>query len=257
MFARFVDAFIFISRDVAKYYVTQKLDRTKGIIIHNGVETSKFSNIHDTDLVRKEFDLKSDQTLVGLIGRIDWWKGHEYFIEAMAMASKHNSSLRGLIIGGLEKNFGAYRNHRYLKNLKSLINSLNLNDKIIFTGFRDDVPRLISALDLVVHASARPEPFGLVVIEAMAAAKPVLATAAGGVLDIIKNEENGLLVPCGDAKAMASAILQIISHPKRAKQMGMAARRCVTEKFTVQNQTMAMQKFYDEVLADQQPRKRQ
>jgi len=256
MFARFVAAFIYISGDVAKFYRTQKIEPTKGIIIHNGVDMSKFSQVYSTDSVRKDFGLESGQTLVGLIGRIDWWKGHEYFIEAMAMAVQKISGLRGLIIGPLEKNFSVNRNRLYLKKLRTLIESLNLKDKIIFTGLRDDVPRLISALDVVVHASSRPEPFGLVVIEAMAAGKPVVATAAGGVLDIIKDGLNGLLVPCRDAESMATAILQLISNPQRAKQIGNAARQCVTDKFTVQQQVRAVQKLYDDVLVDHQRRKK-
>jgi len=106
----------------------------------------------------------------------------------------------------------------------------------------------MSALDVVVHASSVPEPFGLVVIEGMAAAKPV-ATAAGGVLDIIEDGVNGLLVPCKDSKAMARAILQILSDRDKAEQMGLAARRRVTEKFTVQQQVTAVQKLYNSILA--------
>ena len=138
-----------------------------------------------------------------------------------------------------------------------MVNSLGLSDKIIFTGSRNDVPRLVAAIDVVVHASSVPEPFGLVIIEGMAAGKPVVATGAGGVLDILEDGLNGLLVPCRDAEAMARAILQIISDPDRAKQMGMAARRCVAEKFTVQHQVMAVQKLYDDILADPKRRKRQ
>jgi glycosyltransferase involved in cell wall biosynthesis len=108
---------------------------------------------------------------------------------------------------------------------------------------------------MVVHTSIIPEPFGLVIIEGMASGKPVVATAAGGVLDIIEDGLNGLLVPCGDAKAISRAILQIISDPDRAKQLGMAARRRVAEKFTIQRQVMATQKLYDVILANSQGKK--
>ena len=110
------------------------------------------------------------------------------------------------------------------------------------------MPCLVAALDVVVHASSTPEPFGLTVIEGMAAGKPVVATAAGGVLDIIEDGVNGMLVPCKDSKAMARAILQILSDRDKAKKMGLAARRRVTEKFTVQHQVTAVQKLYDSIL---------
>ena len=184
--------------------------------------------------MREEFGIKPNQSLVGIVGRIDWWKGHEYFLKAMARRNEHIPDLRGLIIGDLEKNVVAIdRNQKYFNNLKLLVKSLGLADKIIFTGSGTDIPRLIAALDVVVHASSIPEPFGLVIIEAMASGKPVVATAAGGVLDIIEDGKNGILVPCKDAEAMAEAILRILSDQDRAKQMGTAARRRVAEKFTV------------------------
>jgi type III pantothenate kinase len=83
----------------------------------------------------------------------------------------------------------------------------------------------------------------------MASGKPVVATAAGGVLDIIKDGVNGLLVPCKDSKAMARAILQILSDRDKAENMGLAARRCVTEKFTIKQQVTAVQKLYDSILS--------
>jgi glycosyltransferase involved in cell wall biosynthesis len=256
-FSRFVDAFIYISNYVAEYHASQGA-RFKGTVIHNGIDLNRFSQSYDIDSVREEFGVKSDQTLLGIIGRIDWWKGHEYFIEAIAKAAKEIPGLRGLIVGSLEKNVIGIldRNRRYFKKLKLMVNSLGLSDKIIFTGSRNDVPRLVAAIDVVVHASSVPEPFGLVIIEGMAAGKPVVATGAGGVLDILEDGLNGLLVPCRDAEAMARAILQIISDPDRAKQMGMAARQCVTEKFTVQHQVMAVQKLYDNILANHQRKKR-
>lgn len=250
-FSRFVDAFIYISSYVAEYHTSQGT-RFKGRIIHNGIDLNRFTQSYDTDSVREEFGIKSDQPLVGIIGRLDWWKGHEYFLEAIAKVAKQIPDLRGLIIGSREKNVISVlnRNRQYFKKLKLMVNSLGLSDKIIFTGSRNDVPRLIAALDVVVHASSTPEPFGLVIIEGMASGKPVVATAAGGVLDIIEDGVNGLLVPCRDVKAMARAIFQITFDPQRAKQMGLAARRRVTEKFTIQQQVMAVQKLYDDILAN-------
>jgi glycosyltransferase involved in cell wall biosynthesis len=254
MFSRFVDAFIYISSDVAKFHTCQGIAKTKGKIIHNGVDIRKFNRNYGSDSVHKEFGIKPYQTLIGLIGRIDWWKGHEYFLKAMAIALKHNADLKGLIVGDLEKRFSVNRNKLYLEKLKSLVNSLDLKDKIIFTGFRNDIPRIISALNLVVHASTKPEPFGMVVIEAMAAGKPVVATAAGGVLDIIQDGINGLLVPRMNSDAMAKAILYITLNPDKATEIGIASRQRVCEKFVVEKQIMKLQEFYDDIFANHQHR---
>jgi glycosyltransferase involved in cell wall biosynthesis len=140
------------------------------------------------------------------------------------------------------------QNWAYFQKLQALTQALNLEDKVIFTGFRDDVPRLIAALDVVVLSSSTPEPFGRVVIEGMAAGKPVVATAAGGVLDIIRDGVDGLLVPCKDVKAMAEAIYWLLSNREQTEQMGLLARRRVEEKFTVQHHVAAVGRVYDTIM---------
>jgi glycosyltransferase involved in cell wall biosynthesis len=247
IFARFVASLIYVSRHQCEYYIAQGIPSSKTAIVHNAVNLAEFTREYDTAAIRKEFDIKHNERLIGLIGRIDWWKGHEYFLEAMAEVVQHTSDVKGMIIGQLSM-ASIDRNLQYFTSLKSIVKSLCLEDKIIFTGFRGDIPRFVSALDVVVHASSTPEPFGLVVIEGMAAGKPVVATAAGGVLDIITDEMNGLLVPCKDATAMAKAILRILSNRDEAEQMGLSARRLVTQKFTVQHHVAAVEIVYDFVV---------
>jgi glycosyltransferase involved in cell wall biosynthesis len=246
-FGRFVTSNIYISNDVAKFHITRGESPIKGKIIHNGIKLDCYSRSYDTLGVRKEFDCMVDQTLIGHVARLDWWKGHEFFLEALAEVSKMNFNVKGLIVGGLAE-LCYHRSRRYLERLRDMAGSLGLEGKIIFTGHRNDVPRILNALDIVVHASSTPEPFGLTVIEGMAAAKPVIATAAGGVLDIIEDGVNGILIPCKDSKAMANAIVQIISDRDKSEQMGIAARRCVAEKYTLQQQVTAVQKLYDSIL---------
>lgn len=247
-FARFVDTFIFISKDVEQYHIAKGKPRAKAANIHNGVDLSQFTRYYDAAQVRKEFHCKPDEPLIGLIGRIDWWKGHDYFLEAIAQVANQFPGLKAMIIGEIEKQNWSYRNRQYFYKLQSLINSLGLKENIIFTGLRNDVPRLMAALDVVVHASSEPEPFGLVVIEGMAVGKPVVATAAGGVLDIIEDGVNGLLVPCKDSKAMGRAIIKILSDRNKAQQIGNAARQRVIEKFTVDQQVTHVQNVYDLLL---------
>jgi glycosyltransferase involved in cell wall biosynthesis len=247
LFAGFVNANIYISNDVAEYYIAQGESRAKGKIIHNWVNLSDFKKSPDVLEVRKEFDCKSDQMLVGLVGRLDWWKGHEFFLEAMAEIVNKNYNIKGLIIGGLaELNYDV--NSRYLEKLHGLVKSLGLEENVIFTGHRRDIPRLVASLDVLVHASSTPEPFGVVIIEGMAAGKPVVATAAGGVLDIIEDGVNGLLVPCKDSNAMAKAIIKLLSDRNKAEQMGLAAHRRVAEKFTLQQKVFDVQKLYESIL---------
>jgi glycosyltransferase involved in cell wall biosynthesis len=241
IFDSFVDAFIYISRAIAEDYTTQDISPTKGRVIHNAVEFSEFSQAYDPKSVRREFGWNDHNRIIGLVGRLDWWKGHDYFLEAMSDICHKVPDVRGLIVGEPQD---TPRNQEYYQMLRSLTKSLDLEEKVIFTGFRSDVPRLMSAFDIVVLSSSRPEPFGRVVIEGMAAGKPVVATAAGGVLDIIEDGLNGLLVPCQDSKALARAIHWLLDNKSQAQQMGAAARKRVTQKFTLSKHVAAVQKLY-------------
>jgi glycosyltransferase involved in cell wall biosynthesis len=241
LLARWVNLFIYISRAIADNYTRQGIPATKGTLVHNAVNFSEFSRSYDPELVYREFGWQGNEFLVGVVGRLDWWKGHEYFLEAMAQALQQQPQLRGLIIGEPET---TPRNTAYYHKLQALSKSLGLEDKVVFTGYRSDIAPLIAALDIVVLSSSAPEPFGLVVIEGMAAGKPVVATAAGGPLDIIEDGVNGLLVPCQDAPAMAQAILWILSHPDEAAKIAGAGRRYVAEKCTLEHYVAAIQNIY-------------
>ncbi|HID63265.1 MAG TPA: glycosyltransferase family 1 protein [Anaerolineae bacterium] len=245
LFSRFVDRFIYISEAVAKNYASQGVPAAKGEVIHNAVELSEFAVGGDGASVRSEFGWTVQERLVGVIGRLDWWKGHEYFLEALAQAAEQLPYLRGLIVGEPEN---SPMNRAYLQRLKHLVESLELEDKVVFTGFRTDVPRLIAALDVVVLSSSAPEPFGRVVIEGMAAGKPVIATAAGGVPEIIEDGVSGILVPPKDARAMGKAILRLLSDREMARRMGLAARQRVEERFSARGYVAATQKAYDALL---------
>jgi glycosyltransferase involved in cell wall biosynthesis len=245
LFARFVDSFVFISGAIAEDTYNQGVSSTKGVVVHNAVELSQYTQPQDTALVREEFGWTSHQRLVGVIGRLDWWKGHEYFMEALAELAPHMPEVRGLIVGEAES---GPLNEAYFQRLQTLTTSLGLTGKVVFTGFRSDIPRLMSALDVVVLSSSEPEPFGRVIIEGMAAGRPVVATAAGGVLDIIDDGETGLLVPRRDARAMAQAIAWLLSNQEKAAQIGQAARQRVKEAFTVSHHVTKIQAIYDSIL---------
>jgi glycosyltransferase involved in cell wall biosynthesis len=244
-FIRFVDTFIYISRAVAENYVAQGIPPAKGVVVHNAVDLSEFAADVDMIPVRREFGWTANERLVGIVGRLDWWKGHACFLEAMAEVAQQTPGLRGLIIGESEN---TPKNREYYENLQSLTRSLGLGDKVIFTGFRDDVARLMCVLDVVVLSSSAPEPFGRVVIEGMAAGKPVVATKAGGVLDIVEDGVNGLLVPPGDPRAMAAAILSLLTDPERARCLAKAGQQRVREGFTVQQHVAAVQGVYDAIM---------
>jgi glycosyltransferase involved in cell wall biosynthesis len=142
---------------------------------------------------------------------------------------------------------------RYADGVKRLASEFGLNDRIFFTDWRyrlDDIPEVMSALDVFVHTSIRPEPFGLVLVEAMGAAKPVVAANDGGVPELVEGGVTGLLTTPGDDASCADAILGLLKDPARATSMGMAGRERAERLFEIRGYAGRMQAIYDEVLAE-------
>lgn len=246
LFSHFVSQFIYISRAVEQHSQQAGLPAAQGQVIHNALEVMNYQTSSETAAeVKGEFGWPASALVVGIVGRLDWWKGHEYFLQALAQVKQALPAVRGLIIGEPEH---TPENAAYYQKLLALTETLGLQETVRFTGFRKDVPRLLAALEVMVLGSSEPEPFGRVVIEAMAAERPVIATAAGGVLDIIEHDLNGWLIPAKDAPAMAQALTKVLSEPDLARRLGQAARQTVEERFTLTTHVERVQSVYDVVL---------
>jgi glycosyltransferase involved in cell wall biosynthesis len=177
---------------------------------------------------------------IGLVGRISPWKGQHIFIRAAKEVSMAFPQARFLIIGS-----PMFGEDDYEQEIKTLATSLELDDCLEFTGFRDDVAKLIQSLDVLVHASTSGEPFGQVIAEGMAAGKPVVATRGGAAPEIVQDGTTGILIPMGEATPMADAIKELLSDPARAQQMGQAGQQRVREHFTIDHVVQKIEMIYD------------
>lgn len=166
---------------------------------------------------------------VGMVGRIAPWKGQHIFLEAAAVVLKRFPDVEFVVIGA-----ALFGEDEYTNRVKQRSNQPDLSGKVLWEGFRDDVIDAIDSLDIVVHASITAEPFGQVVVEGMAMKKPVIATAGGGVLEIIQDQQNGFLVLMNDMHAMAEAICRVLSQPETSVDMGRKARQRVIDCFTTE-----------------------
>jgi len=168
---------------------------------------------------RSALGLPADSKLIGIVGRLQRWKGMHVLIDALPAVRSHHPDARVVIVGGPHEPEPAYP-----AQLREQVTRLGLGDAVIFAGYQPDVPRWMQAMDIVVHASDR-EPFGIVVVEAMALGKPVVAGAAGGPAEVITPGVDGLLAPYGDAAALANALLRFLDDPAFAARCGAAAAR--------------------------------
>src|SRR6516165_631594 len=202
----------------------------KGLVrvIPNGFEVSRFR----TTLRRQPCELTGgippgDFPLVGLFGRITRWKGQDVLIKALADLP----GVHGLIVG--EALFTA-EDRIFREEIRKLAIDLGVADRIHFVGFCRDIVPLFFRVDLVVHCSTSPEPFGRVIVEAMLAGRPVIAAKAGGALEIVKDHETGLLVEPSDSHALAGAIHQLLENRRLAATLSESAKRDAEERFGLQ-----------------------
>lgn len=210
--------------------------------IVNGIDLSEYENRPDPAELRRELGITQEQPLVVTIGRLETWKGQHVFIEAIPEILREYPNARFAIVGG-----PAVNKPEYEANLKSRCRELGIEQSVLFTGIRKDVPRILAASDVLVLPTATAEPFGRTVVEAMAAECPVVATAAGGPLDIVVDGETGWLIPTNNAEAIAEKVNHLLSHPEVAAQMGVKGRRRAFEEFSLDRLTSEMASLFEEV----------
>lgn len=188
-------------------------------LIYPGASLERFDAVapEAPAVLRAELGLPADGTLIGIVGRLQRWKGMHVLIDAMATVRRHHPTARLVVVGGMHDTEPTYPDE-----LRAQAAQLGLTDVVIFAGFQTDVPRWMQAMDIIVHASDR-EPFGIVVIEAMALGKPVVAGAAGGPSEVITAGKDGLLAPFGDAEALAHSLRRFLDDPALAARCAAAA----------------------------------
>jgi glycosyltransferase involved in cell wall biosynthesis len=161
--------------------------------------------------------------LVGMFGRISRWKGQEVFLKAIA----EMPGVDAVIVGG-----ALFAEEDHERRMKALSAELGLGQRVTFVGHVDDVVTFMAACDVAVHCSTAPEPFGLVIVEAMLAGTPVVASDAGGAQEIVTRNETGQLTPLNDHRALAAAIRRYLDDPEWSRQVAARARTRAQDKFT-------------------------
>lgn len=190
-------------------------------LAYPGVELSRFDpgEMESPRTARKRLDLPTEGPLIGMVGRLQRWKGMHVLVDAMPQILAAHPDAHGVIVGDRHE-----LEPEYADALRSRISELGLDRRIFLVGYRDDIPTWMNAMDVIVHASDF-EPFGIVVIEAMALGKPVVAGSEGGPAEIIDDQVDGLLAPYGDADRLSEQILRYLDNPEFMHTVGTAARR--------------------------------
>ena len=212
-------------------------------IIYPPLDLGVFDHRRPAALGRSAFGLDTTTPCFGIVGMLLPWKGHAVFLRAARRVLHHLPNARAFVVGGPPAG-----GEKYEVELKGLAQELGIADRVIFTGFRADVPEMLNLLDVAVHASVSPEPFGRVIVEAMAMRRPVVASGAGGPLEIIEDNRNGFLVPPGDDEALASRVIALLEDPALSARIAEAAYHDVVRRFSAEPHARDVQQIYQTVL---------
>ena len=241
IYAKWTNKIIAISEAVREHLQRSGIPAQRIEVIHNGVNLSVFSP--RSSPLRKSLGFTEEHFVFGMVAQLVPWKGHEFFLRAAAQVTQAMPQTRFLIVG--DDLFGDHPG--YVQGLVRLAQSLGLDDKVHFLGFRQDIVDVLASLDALVLPSFN-EPFGRALIEAMAMEKPVIATNIGGPPEIVDHEINGLLVPVQDVSALADAMLRLAQDRPWSQSLGKAGRAKVERDFDIRRTVEKTQALYEELM---------
>ncbi|CUX44965.1 D-inositol 3-phosphate glycosyltransferase [compost metagenome] len=226
------------SEETGRAFIEAGGEANKVRIVYNGFDPARAKVYEPGKAARLRAELGlGPQPLVGLFGRLSEWKGQHVFLEAIAAME----GVQAVIVGG-----ALFGQEAYEARIREQASSLGLDGRVRFLGFRSDVPELMAAMDAVAHTSIVAEPFGRVVVEAMMCGRPVVATRGGGVTEIIRDGETGLLVPPGEPSALAAALGRVLSDPALAERLAQKGREDVSQRFSLEETCRSVSALLEE-----------
>jgi glycosyltransferase involved in cell wall biosynthesis len=197
-------------------------------LLYNGLPLEAFEPPFDTSICT-ELGI-GDAPLVGVFSRLSYWKGQHVLLEAVRQVP----GVHVLVVGG-----ALFGEEEYVTRLKQMAIAPDLSGRVHWLGFRDDIPALMSACTIVAHTSTEPEPFGRVIVEGQLAERPVIATAAGGAVELIQNGVTGCLVPPNDSPALAQAIQSLLNNPEWASRLAQQGKAEAQAHFSLEGMLAA------------------
>ncbi|MFC1849713.1 glycosyltransferase [candidate division CSSED10-310 bacterium] len=238
--AKFSDKIICVaSSDQEKGYRYRLFEKGKSIVIYNGVDINYFKPRRNLATLRKEFDIKAKDPVIGIVARLHVQKGYHYFFDTINLIKKKYPNIKALVIGDGPQ----------LSELREKVRQLHLTENVIFAGTRDDIPELLSMMNVFVLASLW-EGMPLTVLEAMACKKPIVATNVDGVSESLTDGETGFLVPSQDPAALADKIIYLLENKDVGKKLGERARKVLVKKFPIEKMVRETSNLYTQLYFD-------
>jgi len=232
---RFVDYYIAVSHANARHLVeTKGLSASKIVVIQNGSDLTRFDPARPAPVaLRKSLDFAEGDRVLLVVGRLEAQKGHRVLLDAMPLVRRRFPAVRLVCVGD-----GALRGE-----LEAQAAALGVRESVRFVGYRSDVPDWLALADVVALPSFF-EGLPLIAIEALAAGRPMVATAVDGTPEVIVDGKTGLTVPPGEPRLLAEALCRLLGDPGLGRALGRGGRRWVEEHFSQEGQVQRTQDFY-------------
>jgi glycosyltransferase involved in cell wall biosynthesis len=218
-----------------------RLLRKRAVVMHNAIDTTRFVKLTQDEIAQKRQSLgiAAGVPIVGSVGRLARQKGYHHFIEAAAILACTVADVRFLLVGGGEEEY----------SLRALVQKLDLTDRFIFAGARDDAPQLLQIMNVFVSSSLW-EGLPTVILEAMLASVPVVATAVAGTTELVEDGATGILTTPADPTGLSNAVAAVLQQPESARSMVQRARQFVLANFDIRVVARQQEVFYQQLAAD-------
>jgi glycosyltransferase involved in cell wall biosynthesis len=240
---RHMKAIVCISNAVRDNLKEHSIDSGNLVTIYNGIDPGVVSVSSEAADILRYQGINPGTRVVGVIGNIKFWKGQETMIRALPLILQDVPYLVCLFVGDTAPADRTYHDH-----LLRLAGELGVTENIRFTGYTRNVADFINAMEIVIHTSVEPEPFGRVLIEAMAMSKPVVGARGGAVTEIVEEGRTGLTFTPGDPSSLAEMVRRLLLSPEKAVAMGRNGRARLDSEFDIRTNVRKTQEIYDSLM---------
>ena len=216
-------------------------------VLYDGLDPKRVKPARTPEVLRKEYGLRPDQPVIGIVGNVRVWKGQETVVRALIEVARVHPDVVCFFVGASTPGDKPYQD-----KLTGLIAEAGISANVRFTGYQSDPASFVNMMSIVMHASIAPEPFGMVVLEAMAQRKPIIGSRAGGVVEMVVEGETGYTFPPGDHMELAARLIELLGDPNRAARMGEAGYQRLLDSFSIEQYMSGIHSVYHSIL-DRRP----